>query len=40
MNDEYDWVTWQGVDWEVTMVKGLVIGEQGEWTDRVMRCDP
>jgi hypothetical protein len=22
------------------MVKGLVMGEQGEWTDRVMRCDP
>jgi hypothetical protein len=29
----------EGVDWEVTMVKGLVMGEQGEWTDRVMRCD-
>jgi hypothetical protein len=29
-----------GVDLEVTMVKGLVTVEQGEWTDRVMRHDP
>jgi hypothetical protein len=28
-----------GVDWGVTMVKGLVMGEQGECTDKVMRCD-
>jgi hypothetical protein len=28
-----------GVDWGVTMVRGLVKGEQGEWTDRVMRND-
>jgi hypothetical protein len=28
-----------GVDWGVTMVRGLIKGEQGEWTDRVMISD-
>jgi hypothetical protein len=28
-----------GVDWGVTMVKGLVTGEQGECMDKVTRRD-
>jgi hypothetical protein len=40
MNDEYDRVTWGVLIGEMTMVKGLVMGEQGEWNDRVMIHDP